>query len=531
MPYEEQSTYSGTIQRFNGEGAHSPVPHRFAFGLTTIARKASLEQCIGSLRERFPKIPIYVADQNGGEGNAPLYSRLNVTPLWLEWDAGLSTARNTIFTAAVEDYLLLIDDDDVLESECDEKLVRDLCDLLEDNPDWLVIGGQIDRWHPYQLRMSRDKSAPEVLVIEDCRESFKVSINGASVDLIECESVMNFAVFARRRLIEWQLFWDESLKVMEHLDFYLSVKEFREATGRAKVHFCPGLRGRSLPRQRGHRYTSLRFRYSYTNLVARKWKIKQTRSLVRGHEQTVWLSRDHIWVEALKKIQGALLSADVPWWVSGRTLLGLSTVGNFFAHDTYMEITVLANVDQTRKLERAVRQSGALIMKARGLPGDGLQWDIIFPRPANGHWIFGDIKIVMSFAEQSRQSFTVATCGTEVIRRFEYPRTPMRSQYVKAWQLHVQVPADSTSFLETEFGLTWATTTDETDGCLFAHKGVGVYSSRKQKVRSAFYRFRLYIRTSDAKTWFRRLPYSALISETFMKLRGRLNRRRRTMVP
>ena len=492
--------------------------HKFAIGMATIERKDCLSKCLYALREKFPEVPIYVADQNGNQGNIELYRLLNVQPLWLEWDAGVSKARNSIFRTATEDYILLIDDDDVLSDDCDENLINDLCALLSENSDWLVIGGQMEERPPFHYNFSRDPQDNSVLVLEESFRAHTEEARGKQYDLIEADSVLNLALFARTRLVGWGLFWDETFKIMEHLDFYLSARAFREKSNQARIFYCGELSGRTLPERRGKDYDRIRFRWRYRNILARKWNLTQSERLAEGRSRRAWLSRDHVWAHALKKCSDALTSLDVNWWVSNGTLLGIVREGNFIVHDPDMDVTVQVGIEEISKVEKAILNAGFTISKSWGLPGEGLEWALKFPQPEGAKWQFGKIKIDVFFADVREDGLTVSAYKGSQVRQVRYPHPQLKSHHVEAWGFDVQVPAETEGFLEVEYGPEWRVPVEKWDYWT-SPQNISSGPTKAKRFRPSVYRFFLYLRASDFESWLNRTRKHWLIDTILRKLR------------
>ena len=492
------------------------MKHRFAVGLTTIQRNDFLALGLQAIRMRLPEVTIYVADQNGNKLNAELYSTMGVTPLWLEWDAGLSKARNEIFRAAEEDYILLIDDDDVLSETCDEGLINDLCELLDANPDWLVIGGRLEE-RSYHHTITRDSNDPSILILHQSVAAMTAQHNDAEYSLIESDTVMNFAVFSRHRLINWELFWDESLKIHEHLDFYLSVQKFRSVSGKARVFHCDDLSARSLPGPRSTEYSRNRFRSDYLNIAARKWGITEIRTVTPTGQTSQWMLRDTLWADALTSIAEVLSSNGVPWWISNGTLLGLIREGNFIAHDNDMDVTVLVSPHQTRKLEKAFRRAGFRILRAWGYPGSSLEWALKAPTPPDSEWPFGPIKVDIFFAEESKHGLRVAGYRGNEMRWLGYPPFSVTERFVEAWGARVNVPEEAEKLLELEYGKTWRRPAENWDYWTSPSNIVAGPVTVK-RLRPALYRFSLYLRWDDFVSFIERTPRPRIIRQIFRAL-------------
>ncbi len=481
----------------------------FAIGLTTFSRNEVVGFTLPRLRAQFPNVPIYVADQNGDFENMTLYAETGVHPIWLEEDAGISKSRNRIMAQAKEPYVLLIDDDDLPEDHCDTQFIEALCSLLDENKSWFVIGGTLADRASYADSLDISRVEKGSLIRTKSTENIKADIFGDPVNLTKADIVLNFALFARERLLDSNVAWDEDLKVMEHTDFYLSLKRFREQTGRGEVLFFDGLRARQAAVARQSSYEKYRFRYQFLNLMARKWGL--VRSVDASDEGPVvnWISRDFGWAAALNLLCGILKKQGLTHWVSNGTLLGLIRDGNFIAHDTDIDATVVGSENQLRSLESELLAAGFKFGRAFGVPGQGLEWAVFAPLPEEGNWPFGRIKIDLFFADKTSQGYKVATYRGRLASWKCLEQTSVERVAFPKLGLTLPIPADSKRVLEAEYGHRWETPTTEWD---YWSSPRNICSGPKTEplFRSVFYNTSLAVRVGSVGTLFEQLVVSKL---------------------
>jgi DNA-binding transcriptional LysR family regulator len=80
---------------------------RITFGITSFERPRLLEQLVASIRRRYPQARILVADNGRQKANLPE----DVRVLDLEFDCGLSRARNAMIDNLETEFLLLLEED------------------------------------------------------------------------------------------------------------------------------------------------------------------------------------------------------------------------------------------------------------------------------------------------------------------------------------------------------------------------------------------------------------------------------------
>ena len=95
--------------------SYEPPPSRrfpsLAIGFATIDRPFVVQRLILSIRALFPDTAIYVADQSLPTGPMlDFYASRHVEVLWMNYDCGVTVARNAIVDRCAEDYLVICDD-------------------------------------------------------------------------------------------------------------------------------------------------------------------------------------------------------------------------------------------------------------------------------------------------------------------------------------------------------------------------------------------------------------------------------------
>jgi hypothetical protein len=199
-----------------------------ALAFATLERPQVVQRLILSVREHYPELPIYVADQSRQiEAMAQFYAANGVTVIRMPFDIGVTASRNRLAREIKEDYFILSDDDFVFGPQTS---FDDAIAILEADPELGVIGGRlfdfdgetetIRNWELYLEYDARQKilfSIPIYQLAPRARE-----VGGIRYYL--CDAVLNFAVF-RRAIFSAGARWDERFKSNgEHEDFYLNLK-------------------------------------------------------------------------------------------------------------------------------------------------------------------------------------------------------------------------------------------------------------------------------------------------------------------
>lgn len=91
-----------------------------ALVFATIDRPHVAQRIIASVRQYFPQLPVYVADQTDPTPYMEGFYRQNqVNVTWMPHDSGVCASRNAAVSKVVEDYFILCDDDFVLTDTTD----------------------------------------------------------------------------------------------------------------------------------------------------------------------------------------------------------------------------------------------------------------------------------------------------------------------------------------------------------------------------------------------------------------------------
>ena len=197
------------------------------FCITTFLRPQAVERLLMSIAKYYPNANVYVADQNLTLDRAfykrmreelqaaGLVKRLSVTQL--EYDCGLSYARNYLVKATPNKYKLILDDDFIFTEKTD---IGKFVTLIESKPTVGIVGGLVKQNNVeinFEFNIQIEKGT--VTHISDGNK-WK-DLDGIKYKHTGC--VLNFALIKKDVFQHVQ--WDPNLKVTEHLDFYLKLKK------------------------------------------------------------------------------------------------------------------------------------------------------------------------------------------------------------------------------------------------------------------------------------------------------------------
>lgn len=183
------------------------------FAITSFERPEHLARLLESIQTYYPNAKVLVADYS------EVKPTINFgTLVELEFDIGLSQARNILAAITQTKYMLLLEEDFIFTQNTK---IEPFVDILENDTTVGVVGGCLEvdgkiHWYDMNIRKYRNK-----LVGEKAPNNFISTFQGTPYKY--CDMVFNFSLF-RKAMLETDKF-DNSLKVGEHVPYYWEVKE------------------------------------------------------------------------------------------------------------------------------------------------------------------------------------------------------------------------------------------------------------------------------------------------------------------
>ncbi len=245
-----------------------------ALAFATIERAPVAQRLVRSIRQHFPDLPVYVADQSRQIGPMrSFYETHGGVPM--PFDAGVAASRNRVVASIAEEFFVLCDDDFILNAQTSFDAAMA---ILTAHPDIGVVGGRLrdtsngvpyDRhWEMYLQYDPANRLLTSIPMYHFAPQAHRLG----EIEYFICDTALNFAVF-RRSLFTRGIGWDERFKSNgEHEDFYLSLK----LNGQHRVAYLP-----SMVAAHDHIYafanyrTGLRERPEGWQWLMQKWQVDQ----------------------------------------------------------------------------------------------------------------------------------------------------------------------------------------------------------------------------------------------------------------
>lgn len=214
---------------------------------------------IQSIRERYPALPVIVADNGDDPPDLSFDGGLSRL-IQLPFDAGVCVSRNAAIQA-VQTPLVFMTDDDHLFTEHSQ--IELLLSVLNSDSSIGIVGGWLDEhwrgvrsaWHLQFQQQGRGLNAHVA--------RSPVAVTGDGVPHWQTDTCLNFAL--ARREVYADNPWREELKICEHWDFFWRLRQ----QGKWRVAFCPWFGGDHLPRVESDDYKSYRYRHRQFNELSR----------------------------------------------------------------------------------------------------------------------------------------------------------------------------------------------------------------------------------------------------------------------
>lgn len=236
-----------------------------------IVRKEATKKCILSLKKYCPFVQIYIADQDEQtEEMLAFYKENDVKYYFVEYDWGLSNARNFLLDKITEPYLMWGDNDFVFN---ENNGLLNAIELIKKNKKIGFVGGSLfikDSLQHYERELFYDdKKGLLIYVPLELTEPEIHYIN--NLPYYYTDLTFNY-VLSKTSLIRSnkKLRWNSDLKVaFEHTDMFLRIKLYSHR----RVVYFPSMQVIHEP-MRTEAYKPLRRRINCGEIFGKAWNLK-----------------------------------------------------------------------------------------------------------------------------------------------------------------------------------------------------------------------------------------------------------------
>lgn len=196
---------------------HKSWHKNITIGIKTYERPEHTRRLIASIRHFYPDIPIVVADDS-----AVVKEQRSELLNWyiLPYDSGLSVGRNFIVDRANTPYVLILDDDFLF---CANTELEKMYTHLEKHNADIVTGRVINVSDKLTSTPKHNVRPLESMLCINEDTLHMYPVKPSQTDPFKCDYGYNF-IMARTDTLR-QVRWDPDLKLAEHTDFFIRVKQ------------------------------------------------------------------------------------------------------------------------------------------------------------------------------------------------------------------------------------------------------------------------------------------------------------------
>jgi len=186
--------------------------------IKTFERLDAVTRLLNSIITLFNyKYTILIADDSKYNNKHKFDKYKNLIYYHLPYDSGLSAGRNFLIDKVKTTYFIICDDDFIFTQDTKIEKMKNL--LIKYNLD--ILGGRYNNVNNRDSIGKNFKIENNVLYI--------TPIENDSPGVIYCDMVPNFFIAKTKKIKK--LRWDESLKIMEHSDFFIRAKNMNYKVG------------------------------------------------------------------------------------------------------------------------------------------------------------------------------------------------------------------------------------------------------------------------------------------------------------
>jgi glycosyltransferase involved in cell wall biosynthesis len=247
-------------------------------GIKTVIRDAKLAQCLESLVGKNFQEVIVVDDGPISEAKRRTYqhyaANLPLKLIELPYDSGVSVGRNTIVEHCRTEFLLLLDDDQIIPNN-----ISELTTIVRSDPE---IGGISGVWNEYGTRRcgATNLYFEGKFILQDIKKP-PARINVGDLHYYLYDFIPNSTLFRTACLLDAK--WEPYYKIgSEHIDFFLMHKRL----GKWKFGITPNVIITHDPRETTTTYHGM-FRKKQERIAAsfvhfqKKWNVRHVHEIRR----------------------------------------------------------------------------------------------------------------------------------------------------------------------------------------------------------------------------------------------------------
>jgi phosphorylcholine metabolism protein LicD len=225
--YKDWKVYNPKWSTYDAP-AYDKNYREIAIIIPTFIRDECLYKLIKSIKETLPEewYRIYIGDQGlYTPEKVKIYEELEKEGhkcYFLPFNSGLAKVRNYLTSKIKEPYALIVDDDFEFSKE---SKIQNFLEVLNTNKDIGIVGGNLEGHSEFNYNIIIQDN--KLYYIQFKKQHYfqtpQMGLDKERIPYIYCDIVLNFALFKKEVFNDIK--WDDELKLVEHTDFYLRLKQ------------------------------------------------------------------------------------------------------------------------------------------------------------------------------------------------------------------------------------------------------------------------------------------------------------------
>jgi GT2 family glycosyltransferase len=206
-----------------------------AICIPTFERPESCQRAVDSIRQFYPDVPVYIADDSRKPGEFE-----GAVTYHYPFDIGVSAKRNWLIERSTEKYLFLMDDDQVFRQKNTLEVLFDTLkttDIHICGTELIEHGNFLDYHGDINIIDQILHYVPHKCIGKDCG----IVKNRYGRRFHDVQIIPN--VFLAKREVFDKVRWDNRKKLAEHTDFFLQAKKHGVKVGYSPDVFLEHFRG------------------------------------------------------------------------------------------------------------------------------------------------------------------------------------------------------------------------------------------------------------------------------------------------
>lgn len=396
----------------------------------TFKRPEYIERFIDSVRKYYPEINILVADDSDesfvGSPIKLWEPRKNVFYWKMPFNSGLSSGRNFLISKVKTKYVVLCDDDFIF---CEDTKLETLYENIKlDTAD--IIGGLVGGKNAVEYNFTLQKINGKLHYIKKHRY-FKN-------DLYFYDVIPNF--FIAKTAVLKKIKWDNSLKLVEHSDFFLRAMYAGTRTAFInKVRVLHDHQNTENYKQYRNDVSKYKEMFMKKHGITELVKNQEDFEKIRERNFTCEVYKNFAWMN-IRDLSFIFKRQNKKHWLSNGNLLGICRAGDLIDHDTDTDF-MLPIEDLDFELIEEIKAQGFKILRLFGKIETGIEIATV----RNG------VKADLFFACKIDNKSFYVSCFKDT-KQIRYKYSNVKTKWINWKNIKISIPEKPAKHLKESYG-------------------------------------------------------------------------------